>query len=592
MSVRSSTVLVLMSVLVTAAPVPDQALDWARRDGGVDADGGRAVAVDGDGSSYVVGTFIGSAQFGAGEANATMLTNVGAVSSQDVFLAKYAPDGSLVWALGVDGVNPESGGDAGADLAGGVAVDGAGDVYITGTLFRITSHADFGNGVVLTQPGAFAAKFDTNGIAIWAASLNTGGQGWTIVVDTDGNTYAAGAAPEPGVGGLVPTIWKLNVGGALVWEEQATGGSGAVHGLATGDAGSIRAAGRFLGTAIFGSGQLNEATLSSANPTADGFVAAYDGLGGLIWARQTQSTDGAWAEGLATDGDGNSYVTGAMHGSTTFGPGEPGETTLVAVQVGDAFVSKYSSTGSLVWARLISATANTYGTAIATDEAGSSFVTGFFGGTVTLGAGEATETSFGSLGSSDIFLAKFETNGGFEWAKRAGGATAGAQDESGQGIAVDILGNVYVTGYFNVTTTFGEGEPGETTLQGAGGDVFVARYQSDIVPPPALDLDIAQFRVASRVSLTKGGTVGPILVVRNNGMVDGIASATVVGMQNGIVVYTQTFDVTDAVGGGRTTYQLPDFLPTADGDIIWTVMIADQDPDADQVQDVTRVVGE
>ena len=60
----------------------------------------------------------------------------------------------------------------------------------------------------------------------------------------------------------------------------------------------------------------------------------------------------------------------------------------------------------------------------------------------------------------------------------------------------------------------------------------------------------------------------------------------------GYAPQVQTFDVTDAVGGGRTSYRLPDFVPTADGDIIWTVTIADQDPDADQVQDVTRVVGE
>jgi hypothetical protein len=580
-------------VLVIAATpgVPAQSLDWARRDGGSANDGGKSVAIDSAGNTFVLGTFIGQAEFGAGEVNATQLTNAGAVTSQDLFLAKYWSDGTLAWAVGIGGVNPESGGDAGQEFAGGVAVDVTGSVYIAGTLFRFTTLADLGNGVVLTQPGAFVARFDTNGNAVWAASLDTTGQAWAIDVDADGNTYVGGGAAEPGVGGQVPTIWKLNPGGVLAWAIQAPGGSGRSLGIAAADPGTVRVGGRFTGTATFGSEQPGETTLSSTNATVDGFIAAYDAAGTMLWARQTESASGAWGNGLATDGDGNSYVTGAMHGATTFGAGEPSETTLVATQVGDGFVAKYGATGGLVWARPIHANANTYGMAIATDAAGSAYVTGFFGGIVTFGAGEAAETSFGSLGSSDVFVAKYETNGGFEWAKHAGGTTAGVLDESGEGIAADAAGNVHITGYFVLTTTFGLGELGATTLEGAAGDIFVARYQNDSVPPPpGLDLDIAQFRVASRVSLAKNGNVTPLLVVRNNGAVTGTATASVIGVQNGIVVYSQTLDVSDPPGGGRTSYALPAFAPQAAGDIEWTVTITDQDVDTDEVRDVTRVL--
>ena len=111
--------------------------------------------------------------------------------------------------------------------------------------------------------------------------------------------------------------------------------------IAAADPGTIRVGGRFSGTATFGSEQPAETTLISTNATADGFIAAYDTAGTLLWARQTESASGAWGNGLATDGDGNTYVTGAMHGATTFGAGEPSETTLVATQVGDGFVAKY-----------------------------------------------------------------------------------------------------------------------------------------------------------------------------------------------------------------------------------------------------------
>ena len=573
-----------------------QTLTWARSDGGLFADSAEAIAVDSSGDTYVLGTFGIQASFGAGEPNATVLTSAGAVASQDIFLAKYAPDGSLLWALGIGGINPGSGGDAGTDLAGGVAVDDSGDVYITGTLFRFTTYADLGNGVVLEAPGAFVAKFDSDGNALWATAFNTTeqGQGHAVAVRTDGSVYVAGSAPEkPAVGGEVPTFWRVDANGTLLWEAQAIGGGAGGKGLAAGigENGTVRVAGRFGGMAVFGDGQPTETTLTTASD--DGFVAAYDHMGTLLWARQTESTGGAWAEGLATDSDGNSYVTGAMHGATTFGSGEAGETTLVSVAVGDAFVAKFSSAGSLVWARPVHANFNTYGMAIATDGAGSSYVTGFFGGFVTFGIGEVTETSFTGLGSSDVFVAKYETNGGFEWARRAGGASNGILDESGQGIALDASANVHVAGYFTAATTFGEGEPGETSLTSAGStDIFVARYMEDSVPPPAgLDLDIAQFRVTNRVSVAKGSSVDLTLVVRNNSTVNGVASATVVGVQNGLVVYSHTLAVMDPPGGGRTAYQLPAFMPLVTGDITWTAIVSDQDPDSDQVQEITRVVG-
>lgn len=110
------------------------------------------------------------------------------------------------------------------------------------------------------------------------------------------------------------------------------------------------------------------------------------------------------------------------------------------------------------------------------------------------------------------------------------------------------------------------------------------------IPLPPLDLDIAGFRVTKRVSLSRVKPVAIKLVVKNGGMVEGSADATVVGMQNEMIVYSETISVTDPVGDGRTTYEFPAYTPEAIGDIMWTATIADVDPDVDEATAVTRVV--
>ena len=81
------------------------------------------------------------------------------------------------------------------------------------------------------------------------------------------------------------------------------------------------------------------------------------------------------------------------------------------------------------------------------------------------------------------------------------------------------------------------------------------------------------------------------LVVKNNGTANGaMRPATVVGMQNGVEVYSMTLDVSDPVGNGRTTFNFPDYAPSRAGDIIWTATIADDDPDIDTASATTTVV--
>jgi hypothetical protein len=116
-----------------------------------------------------------------------------------------------------------------------------------------------------------------------------------------------------------------------------------------------------------------------------------------------------------------------------------------------------------LWARQIGGVNDEEARAVAVDAAGDVLVTGFFNGTNSLG-----NTNLVSNGLEDIVIAKFDPAGNLLWARQAGGT---GYDE-GRGIAADASGNIFVTGLFQNTATFGA-----TNLISAGqSDVFIAKY--------------------------------------------------------------------------------------------------------------------
>ncbi len=164
---------------------------------------------------------------------------------------------------------------------------------------------------------------------------------------------------------------------------------------------------------------------------------------------------------IAVDPSGNSYVTGNFHGSAVFGT-----TSLTSYGGWDIFVAKLDADGEWQWAVGAGGILQDEGFGIAVDNEGNSYITGVFYDVAWFG--NITLTSVGGL---DVFVAKLDTNGNWEWVVRAGGWVG----EAGYGIAVDSSGNSYVTGHFMFTATFGN-----TTLTSQGSaDVFVAKLDTN-----------------------------------------------------------------------------------------------------------------
>jgi hypothetical protein len=184
----------------------------------------------------------------------------------------------------------------------------------------------------------------------------------------------------------------------------------------------------------------------------------------LEWARRAGGANFDQGTSIAVDTAGNAYVTGHFTGDATFGPGQPNETTLTSLGA-DIFVAKYDSTGSLLWVRQANGAPDARAEAIAVDAAGNSYVTGLYRFGLTFDA-STTLPEIGP-GVPDLFVAKYDSNGMFLWA-RAGGvdlvAGSGAAGKHGRAIAVDDAGNSHVTGHIGNSS--------------GGADAFVAKYDA------------------------------------------------------------------------------------------------------------------
>jgi hypothetical protein len=121
---------------------------------------------------------------------------------------------------------------------------------------------------------------------------------------------------------------------------------------------------------------------------------------------------------------------------------------------------------SFVWAQPIGNSTSNTGNGIAVDANGNSYIFGMFYGDIAIG-----QIGMTSKGGADMFIAKYDAAGNLLWANRAGGRL----DDYATGIAVDAMGNCYVTGYFADSASFGS-----FTVNTYGSyDAFLAKYDAN-----------------------------------------------------------------------------------------------------------------
>ncbi len=286
----------------------------ARYNGPASSDYGEALAVDAAGNVYVTGYSYG-----------------GEGTGHDYATIKYESNGNQLWVARYNGPANSS------DQANALAVDAAGNVYVTGFSVAGGTESDYAK-----------FKYDSNGNRLWLARYNGPGnyhdEAKGLAVDATGNVYVTGYSSGAGTGADYATV-KYDSSGNELW------------------------------------------------------VARYDG----------PENGGDWANALAVDAAGNVYVTGESAGAEI---------------LDDYATIKYDTNGNQLWVARYNGPANSddEAKALAVDAAGDVYVTGRSG------------VNFATV--------KYDTNGSQLWVARYNGPGGG----QGNALAVDAAGNVYVTG--------------------------------------------------------------------------------------------------------------------------------------------------
>jgi len=231
-----------------------------------------------------------------------------------------------------------------------------------------------------------------------------------VALDSLGNIYVTGYTYSFGPGNLTArpalSLLKYDSTGTLVWQRIWSGnGSGGEIGsaVAVDSSGNIYVTGWTSG---YGAGM------------SDILLLKFNSSGSLVWQRTYGGSDDDQGSSVAVDSSGNIYVTGGIR---EFGAGSD-----------DVLLLKFDPSGNLLWQRTWGGIHLDYGSGVAVDSSDHIYVAG-------------TTASFGT-GLSDVFLLRFDSSGDLAWQKTWGPHQPSFA--SGNGVAVDSSGSIYVTGYF------------------------------------------------------------------------------------------------------------------------------------------------
>jgi len=360
---------------VTIKYYPNGDTAWVRRYNGPGdtIDVAKAIAVDGDSNVYVTGHSVGSDPYG------------------DYATIKYYSNGDTAW------VRRYNGPDNSWDWAYAIAIDGSGNVSVTG----------WSNGSATGQDYA-TIKYYPNGDTAWVRRYNGPENGpdeaLAIAIDNSNHVFVTGYSGSYPDWDYVTIKYYSN--GDTAWLRKYSGPAN------EGDFASA--------IAVDGSGNVYVTGESMGSSTDDDYATVkYYPNGDTAWVRRYNGPVNSIdiANAIAVDGLGNVYVTGqSMSTGADY----------------DYATVKYDPNGNEVWVKRHNGPGNSSDIpeAIAVDGSDNVYVTGY---------------SWGSGSGPDYATIKYYTNGDTAWVRRYDGSANNADYASA--IALDSSNHVYVTGY-------------------------------------------------------------------------------------------------------------------------------------------------
>jgi hypothetical protein len=452
----------------TKPVVIDPVLSFSTYLGGTGNDQGSSIAVDAAGQAYVTGS--------TSSTNFPTVTPAQATygGGDDTFVTKLNAAGtSLLYSTYLGG--------SGSDNGAGIAVDVAGQAYVTGR--TLSANFPMANPVQATRNGpqdAFVTKLNAAGTSLLYSTYlggNSGDTGAGIAVDSVGQAYVTGGTQSVtfptvspvqatlGVDGRDAFVTKLSAAGTSLLYSTYLGGNSTDMGTSI----AVDAAGQAYVTGLTDS--TNFSTVTPAQATYggggnDAFVTKLSAAGtSLLYSTYLGGNNADVGASIAVDAAGQAYVTGQTQ-STNFPTVFPVQPTLRGSV--DAFVTKLSAAGSsLLYSTYLGGNSVDAGASIAVDAVGQAYVTGL---TDSTNFPTATPVQATLGGGSDAFVTKLNAAGSsLLYSTYLGGNSFDASAD----IAVDAVGQAYVTG-LTQSTNFPMANPIQATLGGVS-DVFVTK---------------------------------------------------------------------------------------------------------------------
>jgi uncharacterized protein (TIGR03437 family) len=442
--------------------------------GGTGDDVANAIAVDSSGSAYVTGR-TPSADFPV--VNAYQSTKGGGASAINVFVAKLSPSGSaLVYSTFLGGDN--------SDFGEGIAVDAAGNAYVTGS----TESKDFP--VVNPIQGSLAGASSTSEVCL-CSDPSLPSVTWFCECQ-DG--FVSKLSPSG-----KNLIYSTYFGGA-----NSDGGNG----IAVDAAGNAYVAGYTdTGGTITGT-RRRSVFVTKVNPTGSQFVysttlsgSTASGVGGS-----------AVANAIAVDAAGNAYIAGGLtwagfQGTRAGTGGTCGSS--------DAFMTKLAPTGTVASTTCFAGSAGAYG--IALDAAGSAYLAGMASSSFPITKPSLQDTMRGT--NNDAFVAVLDNTGGLTYASFLGGSGG---DQQANAIALDGSGGVYLAGH-TTSKSFPVAQ-GLKSAIGGPDDAFVAKISFGAPAPSFTAAGVANVGsylsgavAPGEIVSIFGSNLGPSVGVPNTG---------------------------------------------------------------------------
>ncbi len=373
-------------------------------------------------------------------------------------------------------------GGTGADNAYGCAIDGSGNVYLSGNTASSNDIADGGYQTTFGQGGydAFLVKFNSSGVRQWATYYGGSGNdvGYSCAVDAAGNIYlcgfsssstdisSTGAHQSSNGGGTDAFLVKFNSSGGRLWATYYGGaGSDRADECTVDGSGNVYLSGYTTSnTNIATSGAHQTSYVSSG----DAFLVKFDSTGSRQWGTYYGGSGDDNGKGCMADGSGNVYLCGFTTSNTNISSSGAYKTGISGST--DAYLVKFNSSGVRQWATYYGGTGSEYIYGGVVDGSGNIYISGATASSTGISTGSAHQATYG--GGTDALLAKFNSSGGCIWATYYGGSGS----DNGYKCTVDGQGNLYLCG--STASSNGIAKNGFQSNKSGSNDAFLGKFDS------------------------------------------------------------------------------------------------------------------